>query len=762
LENVSPSSPDRFDDSWGIAMKRQLALVLGASVLALAAGTGPADAQTATPAASSATQVGELVVTADKRQELVKDVAQSVTAVSGQTLDLAQAFDFEDYAKLVPGLSLNEARPGQTQIILRGLNTGGVGSTAATYLDETPYGSSNALANGSTITPDLDTFDMQRIEVLRGPQGTLYGAGTLGGIVKFVSNPPDPHAYAAELEVGGEGVDGASGYSGGWSIFGMGNVPLGDRFALRLDGDYRDIPGYIDDPSLGEKDANRGYEGGLRASLLADLAPNFTVRLTALGENIHYDDLNEEDLQINPATGVPLQPLTPLIGDLQTAQGVPQPVTVDYRIYNATMNWNLGFANLTSATSYGTYKTTDITDVTVYQDIFGPGFAIYEPSLLTEDRFTQELRLASPADQKFEWLVGGYYDHESTHLFENLETVGGPAQGNLTLDSIYKEEAAFATVTYHFTPTIDLAVGGRYAHNSQSEVQTDVAAGAGFLVPNEQETGKSSDDSFTFSVAPRWRPTSDVTVYARIASGYQPGGPNAMPVGPPVAGVPLTYKPATVYDYEAGIKTDLFDHHLSLDVSGYYIDWVDIQLLTIVDMTGVDGNGGSARSDGFEGTAAWVPFTGFTLTANGAYTDAILTSNTSPIVGGKSGDSLPFSPKWSSSLDAAYTWPISSTIDGFIGGTWAYIGQRESLFSATIGQVALAAYNTFDLRAGVNVQKWRLEVWAKNIGDARGVTNLGENGSVNGGTPIPFVGVFGESINLIQPRTVGVTATARF
>ncbi len=220
-------------------------------------------ADAAAPADSDA--LTTIIVTAEKRSEPLKDVPMSVTALSGDSLDELQARNFADYAAMVPGLSITSSQPGLTRLTLRGQNSGGVGSTVAVYMDESPFGSSNALLNGSIITGDFDTWDLQRIEVLRGPQGTLYGANSEGGLLKFVSTAPVLGKFSGEAELTAESV---SGGGNGGAVRGVVNLPMGDKLALRVSGYGEEVPGYIDDPSRGKKDINEGHKQGGRAALL--------------------------------------------------------------------------------------------------------------------------------------------------------------------------------------------------------------------------------------------------------------------------------------------------------------------------------------------------------------------------------------------------------------------------------------------------------------------------------------------------------------
>jgi iron complex outermembrane receptor protein len=737
-----------------------LGIMAAASTLALAAAataqTGAAGQTAAqqTAAQQPAPGSANVVVTANLREERLRNVAQSVSVVTAQKVEQLQAFNFADYVKFVPGLTLVESAPGQNQLILRGLNAGGDASTVGTYIDETPYGSTSGLANGVLLPPDIDAFDMQRIEVDKGPQGTLYGASTLGGLLKFVTNPPDPTRFGAEAEATVDGLgDGV-----GWATKGMVNVPIGPDAALRVVGSDVTTPGFIDDAVRHVSDVNNSDEAGVRGSFLWQPTSTLTIRLTAIAQNFQETGSNDEDLRLNPATGVPIEPLTPLYGSLKNGRVLSGFDHIENRVYNGTVDWNLGWSTLTSSTSYGTYDSQSQADTTLL-------FNTQETASLAVNKFTEEDRLASASGQPLEWLAGFFYTRETADLDQHVLGLGAPfgvgTQVELAdLTSFYEEEAGFGTVTYHFTPQFDLAVGGRYAHNDQNSNTFENVLGSKITQP-----GSSSDSTFTYSVAPRWKPNPDTTVYARIASGYQPGGPNDVAVGAPNA-VPRTFGPDSVVSYEVGAKADLFQDTLSFDVDAYYIDWYNIQLIADIDNTGVDVNGGRARSEGIEAQGTYTPIEGLTFTANAAYTDARLTTKTNALLGGKAGDRLPFTPDWAAALDGVYNWSINDDVKAFVGATWSYVGGRVSSFSGTIGQVPLPSYNTWDVRAGVNVRRnWTVEVFAKNVGDVRGISSFGGNDSIDGGSNafLFFVkGVGGADVAIIQPRTIGVTLTARY
>jgi outer membrane receptor protein involved in Fe transport len=775
-----------------------------------------ASAAYAVPAAraddASATQSGagvlqEVVVTAQKREERLHDVPMGVTAITAEDLQNQQLTSLSDLASRVPGLSLTDIQPGQTRLTLRGQNVGGVGSTVTTYIDDTPFGSSNALVNGFGFSGDFDTWDLQRVEVLRGPQGTLYGAGSEGGLLKYVTNPPDPTKFEAAVQAGGEGV--ANGGSAGTGK-GMINVPIGTVAAFRLSGYYEGMPGYVDDPSLGEKNINQGYRDGVRAALLVNFTDNLSIRLNAFGQDLHTDGSPYTD--VIGAAGFPLTPpanqLEPQSGDFNQQRFIGEPDTFKYRIYSGTLNWNIGWGTFTSITSYGTTDQNGLSDessvaavpglpaagtygdvVTTLLPLISPPPAgatsvagLAETQDINIKKWTQEFRLASSAGQTLEWQVGAFYTHESSTLAQTLplfyiptlvyaplpEALGGPSLENANLDALYKEWAGFAQVTYHFSPQWDLALGGRWSENKQSA--NEATSGALLTLkglPSPQVTsGDSSDTDFTYSIAPRWHVSPDTMVYGRIATGYRPGGPNDLPPNPPPS-VPKSYEADRTTNYELGVRSDLLDKRLSVDVAAFLVDWSKIQLFEQVQVAGqvpfgVNANGGTARTKGLEWTLGLTPVTGLTFTLTGAYVDAYLTSP-APAAGGNDGDQLPYVPKWSTSLDGAYTWRAFSDYNAFTGATWSYVGSRFNDFSTTpstpggttlvpVPRADLASYNSVDLRAGLENGRWTFQLYCKNVGDTRGIAYY-----VNSGTPN-----FGGAVSYVVPRTLGGLITARF
>ena len=752
----------------GLALRSTpIALAVAA---AIAAGTA-AQAQEAPANQASAGALQEVVVTAQKRDEKLHDVPMGITAITQDQLSNQRLLDFTDLEAKIPGLSVAVGQPGQDRLTIRGQNVGGVGSTVGTYVDDTPFGSSNALANGSIMAGDFDTWDLARVEVLRGPQGTLYGAGSEGGLFKYVTNAPDLTKFSTAFEVGGEYLDhGEDAFSGKAMV----NVPLGGKAALRVSGYYGEVPGYIDDPNLGVDHVGHGHRSGLRASLLWDITDSFSVRLNAFAQNLHTDGTPFVDVVGAGAdpTNPPPNQLQPQAGTFQQKRFISETGDFSYRIYSAVLSWNFGPATATSITSYGTSEQDLFNDAT--SALLAPGFTfgdlatfvvnggiptgVAEPNDLHVDKWTEELRVASTSTGPLEWQVGLFYTHESSTLAQSLPTFLIPSQADTgipslespVLDATYKEFAGFGQFTYHFTDTFDLALGGRWSENKQSAVENITGA----IVAPETFTGDSSGTKFTYSVAPRFRFNPDTMAYGRIATGYRPGGPNALPPG--TQGVPTQYNADSTVNYELGFRTAAMDRRLSVDVAAFLVNWNDIQLLEVVNGFGVNANGGTARTEGVEWTFGFTPVTGLNLTLNGAYTDAYLTAN-APATGGVDGDRLPYVPKWTGTLDGSYTWHAFNNYNMFAGASWVYIGSRWTDFSSTGGatpnpRAELGGYNTVNLRFGLENANWTFLLWAKNLADERGISTYSSTGTPN----------LGGSVIWQQPRSVGLTITARF
>ena len=708
------------------------------------------------PQADQAT--GEIIVTAQKRAQRLIDVPQSVSVISADLLQQTHAERLQDFFTRVPSASIVEGQAGLARIVLRGINTGGVGATVATYVDETPYGSATSLANGAVLTPDLDPSDIDRVEVLRGPQGTLYGANSLGGLVKYVTTLPSTTTLGGSAEGSFEGLThGSFGYSGRASI----NIPVADKVGIRASGFYRHDPGFIDDPRFG-KNINDGETYGGRVSLLLKPTERLTLRGTAMLENLDSNGTNAQD--VDPVT------LRPIYGDRVQKHIIRQPNYTQYRVYNGTVDYDFGPVKLISSTSWGNLdETAKVDDSPIFTPalagLFGTiGYS--QDQRVHQRRFTQEVRLSASAPAMFDWTLGAFYTRERNEIRQGVAGVdyatGTPLTGlvlgafpidnlaAISAPSRYRELAGFANGTIHFTPKFDLTFGGRYSGNDQVGSQIN----DGILVGGPSTVSTSSHEGvWTYSVAPAFKPTRDLTIYARVAKGYRPGGPNVISPQAPAA-VPRQFGSDTTTNYEGGIKAELLDRKLSIELTGFYIDWNSIQLLTVVSNFGVNINGGSARSQGGEVSLAFRPLPGLSLSANGAYVDAHLTQDTPALVGGRRGDQLPYVARFSSTLAADYERPLNDRFNGTAGVSWRYTGSRFASFSAAPPEhQRLSPFGQLDAHVGVTFDKFRIDAFARNLTDSKGIVDLGGAGSaLNGGV----------AAAIVRPRSFGATLGFRY
>ncbi len=736
----------------------------------------------------------EIIVTAQRRQQTLFEVPQSLSVVGGETLQRQSATSFLDYAANVPGFTVTQTNPGESRLILRGVNTGSVGSTVAVYVDDVPFGSSGSFSNGGVLAGDFDTFDVERIEVLRGPQGTLYGSNALGGVLKYVTALPkfDKIEVAARA-----GIEDTKGGGTGYQASGMVNLPISDTLAVRASGYYRSNAGIVNAPALPGTGVDQNESFGGRVSVLYKPSENFSVRLFALAQNIRVD--SPASFTVDPRTLEPVSPITGIAtgGQRERYQRYPELNNVDYRLYSGTLDWNLGGATLTSVTSYAEQDQRQISDITT-NGARGLANVIYAPTApntvglffqndIKLEKFTQELRLASPQNDSFEWLIGGYYTKEDSSLNQRFapftlatkaiippaSSFGGNSFSQFVTAGIsadYEEYAAFGSATLHLGERFEITAGGRYSHNNQSSLQQVIQLGGG-----SPQSGSSKEGVFTWSVAPRFEFSDNLAVYARAAKGYRPGGPNFIPPG---AGstFPTQFGADTIVSYEVGVRAQTDDRSFVLDAAMFHLDWDNVLIASTVTINGtpvgVNSNGQRARSQGFEATATLRPTRGLTVVVNGAYTDAKLRDDTVPasgglnLTGGLAGDQLPYSPKYAANVSADYDWQVSDTATAYIGASLRIMGDQTAGFNAAYRtafgrRIEIDGYTTLDARAGLDFGKFSLSFYGRNLLNSYGVVSAGD---------YPFavpVAVGGNAIPLlnavtIRPRTIGATLGVRF
>jgi outer membrane receptor protein involved in Fe transport len=701
----------------------------------------------------------EIVVTAQKRDERLLDVPVPVTALNTETLIRRGEVSVQDYYARVPGLNLTIGAGVQDAPVLsiRGVTTGGSGfgsnPTVSVVVDDQPYGSTSSLGGGNLV-PDLDPSDLARVEVLRGPQGTLYGASSLGGLLKFVTVAPSTDAFSARFQGGLSGVK--NGDTVGYNTRAAFNVPLSESIAVRASAFYRSDPGFIDDPALGIEGVNRGKAYGGRLAALFRLSSDVSLRLSAVlqksdtdGQNAIHDLPGLQDLQqsfVLPGLG----------GYTRTSQ-----------IYSAILTADIGAGTLTSITGYSFNKVRGSLDRTAGLGPFmtDPAVAGVSGAAFTERfatrKFSQEVRLDTSLTDSLNVLIGGFYTDESSDFIQDIEAVDTTTFQTVAIpyhnpfSSRFTEYAGFADLTIKLSDRFDVQLGGRISHNRQSlSTSYEGALMPLFaLVPSGTTlpVQNSAATAFTYLITPRFKITPDVMVYARLASGYRPGGPNA---NAGLLGIPTSFGADRTQNYELGAKGSIANGVLTFDLSIYHIDWSDIQLQVSDPRPPAFvyfDNGGKAHSQGAELALDLRPWRGGVINTTAAWNSAELDDNllTGSSVG-NSGDRLPFSARFSGSGSIEQTFEISEGLRASAGATISYVGKRLGTFTATPVREIYPSYTQIDLRAGLQFDRWTLDVFAKNVGDKRGILGGGL------GTAQPF------AYKIIQPRTIGISLAARF
>lgn len=701
----------------------------------------PAFAADESAASTAEPGISEVVVTAQKRQERLIDVPQAVTVVSSNALEKIGATRLQDYVDLIPGFTLTEIG-GRKNYTIRGLNTGlEISPTVAVYVDEVSVTSPSGFANGNRNMFDLGTFDLDRIEVLKGPQGTLYGVSAIGGLIKYVTPKPNYTAFGGKvLSEVSTTQDGGTSYV----VSGALNAPLvKDKAAFRVSAFESHNGGYIDNvaPGFGKKNYDSGDTYGGRADVMFSPSENLDVRFTAYFQNISQDGLSTTFVTRDGA---------PLYGSLLNNLGYkPDGFNQKYRSYDATINYNMGFATLTSVSAYHTVNSIEGYSYGPAHPVIpllqaGVTFPIFTAGdYIAGDlkRWTQELRLASPVDQKLQWIGGLFYTREDGVSWDR--TVAFDSQSKPLLDlgyvsnpSRFEETAAFANATYHFTEKLQASAGIRYAHDV-----LDATSGP--------DRVQSKDNVVTYMANVEYHPNPNTSAYARSATGYRPGGPNFRKLDP-VSGQPFgpaSFGPDSVKTYEIGLKGRTADGRYSGEVAAYQTNWDNLQALFVETLlssyrTNIPG-GATVRGIELSGSA--VPIDPLTFTATFTYQDPTVNED-SPELRAKKGDRLPYTPEYQGSFGFDYAF-AQDGLRPTVGATLRYSsGAAVGFTSAAVQQYQVSSYTTVDLRASVDVRDVRFQLFARNVGNSRALISNNTQGRAT----------------QMRPRTIGLNATYNF
>ncbi len=711
----------------------------------------------------------DIIVTANKREERLRDLPTAATVISGDIITATGIEDFRDYASLVPGLSQRDLGvPGQGTVILRGLNTGSAQATntAAFYLDDAQFTPSSFLSFGAFFIPEPDLGDVERIEVLKGPQGTLYGANTLGGLIRVLSRAPDPREFSGSLRGEISDTDGGDmGYSGRAAV----NIPLIDgRLAVRASGSYRRIGGFIENIGTGRENVNDSDLYGGRIALRFQPIDALTIDLVAFLQNI--DSIGPALVDHLPGT------LIPRYGRYTQSRFEDFPAELRLRLYNGSVNYDFGRLSWVTTIAYSQFSNNSRIDYTenyvpLVAALVPPGTAgrgILAPST---NKWTVESRLVSERIGPFEFIVGGYYTSEDTYYAAKILLVN-PATGTLLpapFDTLlrtatvadYAEIAGFGNLTFYLSDRIDLTGGIRFAHNRDISTVGALVDGLPpviFFAPGSTQTFRFSENPVTYLATLRWRPTDQISTYLRAASGYRPGGPQTNANPPPGAQTEILSD--TVWNYEAGIRASFLRSTLAMEASIYHIDWSDIQLNTLAGGTLLPGNAGAAEVDGFELALSARPTRFLTIAGSLGYTNARITEISpaaTATIGAVAGDKLPGTPDWSGSLLVDQRIPLSENVEATIGATLRFQSDTPSSYPGNPLDtgIILPGFETLDLRGGVSFGNYSVQLRAENLFNTLAFLSA----TTNRVFPGQFVST---QASVIRPRNITLSVRVEF
>jgi len=706
----------------------------------------PADDEPAAGTDTNTRFAGEIVVTARKREENIQDVPMAISALDTLQLEHAGVNDFESYARMLPGLSYVDAGISKKKLAIRGLSDGAafdplIQSAVAVYLDEMPFTS-------SVTIPDIHMFDMERLEVLRGPQGTLYGAGSLGGTLRLITNKPQLGRFEAKIDAT------ASSTSNGdpsYALNGAFNIPLGDTAALRLVGYTKEDGGFIDNVRLGVDNWNKVKTDGGR--FMFRWEPNDTFGLTASAT------LQRSDIE-GKAWYAPSQ------GDLKIDVPVPEGVEDRLNVYNLTLQFDLGWAELSSISSYYdgqndfTFEFSENIEV-----ILGPLYALsglepvspyyWNQSFST---FIQELHLVSQDEGRFHWTTGLFYakndePYDQIVAVENLSTLlsplippaflepGGPFYVGDDLIFYGKPQhevqqiAAFGEAGYDIADRWTVIVGARWF---QIEVNDeDWSVGVQNIITgvgDPANKGYFSDSSTTSydSVNPKlgldFRVSDEVLLYASASKGFRIGGVNSSLSSS--TGAPAAFGSDSLWAYELGFKTTLAGNRAILNGAVYYNDWDDIQTkLILPNGFGYRDNAGKAGVLGLELETDWMATRTLTLSAyvdirQAELKEDFVDSASGNILGAK-GDRLIGVPERSLGFAGQYNKPLSSNLNFSTRLDYQYVGDSYMFYQIAATEAdKLGDYGVVNLRVGLLLASQGLEftIFGNNLTDERAIT----------------------------------------
>jgi iron complex outermembrane recepter protein len=709
----------------------------------------------------------EVTVTATRHNETQQDYAGSIQVVSSEDLAQSGKDGLESYVFNLPSVSF-QSENGVTHVTMRGISNIGGGDfgssataeTVGVYINDVPL-------SGTSVLPNLDMYDVQRVEVLEGPQGTLYGAGAMGGAIRIILNQPSTAGVEGSADETLSGTD-----SGGVNerVRGAVNVPLSSTVALRMAGTYTEDSGYITNLATGQPRDNGSTDQSMRALLSAQLTDRFSAELMFLNETSHQNQADDVD-NISTMT---IDSPEPRYSDVST------------QIEALTLHYDLGWADLTSVSSYFDSAQQRLMHL-VFASLLTGEYGVpvsqnnYQFNTVTTSK-TQELRLVSKGDDRLKWVLGAFYEDRqhnangtvplapadlialNTVLFsEGLPTFGTPAIWDTQSIKDYTiQTSGYLDGSYALTSSLDLLAGVRVYRQSLEGYQYQHGLGV-FLSPTNVPVSSSAVDSGAIpKFGLRYKLSKDVSVYGLISQGFRASAPN-LGYGDYGLGAPEAHSDRTT-TYELGAKTEWAEGRLIANASVYHVDWTDMQISEtgIADKVPYIGmlesylsNVGKSEIDGAELSVAAIPVQHVQLGANLGFNDGRFTNV--PPSAAIEGSPLPHDPRWTGSAYAEYRMPLFSNKYGYARFEQQYTGSQLSVpeTAAIPDGYPLRSYALSNVRVGLNSESWGIEAFVENLTNKR--AELGRGVESSGG------GLFDvDRFSIIRPLTAGVRVSTQF
>jgi iron complex outermembrane recepter protein len=681
-------------------------------------------------AASSATDGGldtqRVVVTAQRYKQFLQDVPLSMSAVSAEELQARNAQTLDELQYSIPGLSMYEYGVGQQFVQLRGVSTDIGSSTVGVYFDETPL---TLVSQGNGLNVRL--LDMQRVEVLRGPQATLYGESSMGGTIRYIPNEPKlSGGLSGSVEGKFSSVDsGGTGYD----TTGVLNVPLvEDRLGLRLMLNHEDVAGWIDSAATGQKDVNGAEVNSFRGTLLGAPTDRVTVSLM---DQYQRTDQGYQDYGFSGVTHA----------------AVPTYARDEYNLVEGKVDVDLDFATLTGIASYLNRTNDTQSDYTSYllptlTALGAPAGSITSigvPIANDYDVYYGELRLSSQDKGALGWTIGANYRDTKAGLAETTNTAPGASPitvlelGQRTREKTF---ALYGEVSYAFTPKLKLTGGLRYFHERLAEN----LSGSTFGSPLDNNS-VAPFVTFNPHVNLSYAASGDSLYYANVAKGFRGGGFNVTSEG---TGVPQSYKPDNIWTYEAGTKQQLVNNRVFLDASVYRSMWSDVQAYAFAPGSVLTYyvNGGHVEGWGTDVSLSARPINGLTLTGTWGWNNLAFNR----VTGDKNvGDPVDGAARQNLSASLDYRHALTAGVTGFFLLDYQHSGHAQQTLR-NFGEIVQQPGRTLvNLRLGADVKKYEVALFVSNLFDQRHPYIVGP------------AGVVLENVEQ-RPRVIGVSARADF